>query len=274
MKMRHYILLFMCWLLTLGCGAQKPQSVEPNEPVEPFNYEREYTKEDSALVVKLLKDAKKNRKTLESRMLYFGKKFLGLPYVGHTLELGDKEHLIVNLRELDCTTFVETVTALTLCDIQDKRTFDDFCNNLMRIRYRQGKMEDYTSRLHYFTWWGNDNVAMGIVKEISMQGKPFAATQTININYMSKHPDLYKQLKKPSGVCTRHQSLRGRDQRQTISLCPQGKPELASVNTIRRHSRWRHRSHADRQGWTGHTPYCYRFLERRTPAPDACLQPL
>lgn len=193
--MRHYILLFMCWLLTLGCGAQKPQDVEPNEPVEPFNYEREYTKEDSALVVKLLKDAKKNRKTLESRMLYFGKKFLGLPYVGHTLELGDKEHLIVNLRELDCTTFVETVTALTLCDIQDKRTFDDFCNNLMRIRYRQGKMEDYTSRLHYFTWWGDDNVAMGIVKEISMQGKPFAATQTININYMSKHPDLYKQLK-------------------------------------------------------------------------------
>ena len=54
----------------------------------------EYTKEDSALVVKLLTEAQTQRDK-ENRMMYFGKKFLGLPYVGFTLENGDKEHLIV-----------------------------------------------------------------------------------------------------------------------------------------------------------------------------------
>ena len=154
----------------------------------------EYTKEDSALVVKLLADAKTERGD-ENRMLYFGKKFLGVPYVASTLENGDTEHLIVNLHELDCTTFVETITALTLCDKDDTRTFEDYCRNLVRIRYRNGEMGDYTSRLHYFTWWGDDNQRLGIVKCIYSAKKPFTAIQKVNINYMSKHPDLYKQLK-------------------------------------------------------------------------------
>lgn len=157
----------------------------------------EYTPEDSARVVQLLKDAQKQRGT-ENRIFYFGKKFLNLPYVAHTLELGNTEHLIVNLHELDCTTFVETVVALALCDLQDKRTFDDFCDNLTRIRFRQGLMTDYTSRLHYFTWWAEDNEQLGIVKDIAPQSAPwgaFTAVQTVNINYMSSHPSLYKQLK-------------------------------------------------------------------------------
>ena len=112
----------------------------------------EYTQSDSALVVKLLDVAKHQRGT-ENPIFYFGKKFLGLPYVAHTLELGDKEHLIVNLHGLDCTTFVETVVALSMCDQQDRRTFDAFCQNLSKIRFREGKMTDYTSRLPYFTWW-------------------------------------------------------------------------------------------------------------------------
>ena len=154
----------------------------------------EYTKEDSSLVVKLLTDAKTERGE-EHPMLYFGKKFIGVPYVASTLENGDEEHLIVNLHELDCTTFVETVTALTLCDKEDKRTFEDYCRNLVRIRYRNGEMSDYTSRLHYFTWWGEDNLRLGIVKCIFSAKKPFTAIQTVNIDYMSKHPNLYKQLK-------------------------------------------------------------------------------
>ena len=81
----------------------------------------EYTQADSALVVKLLKDAQTQRGK-ENRVFYFGKKFLGIPYVAHTLELGDKEHLIVNLHGLDCTTFVETLYALA-------RTTLNVCGN-------------------------------------------------------------------------------------------------------------------------------------------------
>ena len=159
--------------------------------------EVEYTQADSSLVVKLLSEAKTKRGT-ENRIMYFGKQFLGLPYVAHTLELGDREHLIVNLHGLDCTTFVETVVALSMCDQQNKRTFEDYCSNLSKVRFRHGKMTDYTSRLHYFTWWGEDNEALGIVKDIAPKTEPwgaFTAVQTIHINYMSAHPASYKQLK-------------------------------------------------------------------------------
>lgn len=154
----------------------------------------EYSTADSALVVKLLTEAETQRKE-EHPIIYFGKKFLGIPYVGHTLENGDKEHLIVNLHELDCTTFVETLTALSLCDKSNKRTFADYCMALSKVRFRNGRMTDYTSRLHYFTWWAEDNESLGIVKEIVAETAPFTAVQTINIHYMSAHPTLYKHLK-------------------------------------------------------------------------------
>lgn len=174
----RWMMMVLVWVIALGMHAQGV----------------EYTQSDSALVVKLLKEAK-NQRGNENPIFYFGKKFLGIPYVAHTLELGDKEHLIVNLHGLDCTTFVETVVALSMCDQQNKRTFDDFCQNLTKIRFREGKMTDYTSRLHYFTWWAEDNERLGIVKDISIEDAPFLGKQTIHINYMSQHPNLYKQLK-------------------------------------------------------------------------------
>ena len=180
MSLRQTLLL-LC--LCVGCGIRAQQI--------------EYSKADSTLVVQLLQEARTGRGS-EHRILYFGKKFLGIPYVAHTLELGNQEHLIVNLHELDCTTFVETVVALSLCDQQDKRTFADFCQNLTTVRFRKGKMGDYTSRLHYFTWWAADNEELGIVKDIAPKTEPwgaFTAVQTIRINYMSAHPSLYKQLK-------------------------------------------------------------------------------
>lgn len=198
--MKNWLLAFCSWMLAVSCGAQGPAKSTQSADEERgyvMNYEKEYTAKDSALVVSLLKEAATQRGK-ENRMMYFGKKFLGLPYVGGTLENGNKEHLIVNLHGLDCTTYVETVLALSLCDLQDRRTFEDFCQNLMKIRYRDGVMTDYTSRLHYFTWWGDDNVKKGLVKEIGHldpQDFPFDAVQTVHIDYMSKHPTLYKQLK-------------------------------------------------------------------------------
>lgn len=154
----------------------------------------EYMKEDSTQVEALLLAARMDLGE-EHPMVWFGKRFLGKPYVAHTLENGTAEHLIVNLREFDCTTFVETVLALTLCHKNNQSSFADFCNNLRLIRYRGGVIDGYCSRLHYFTWWGEDNERMGIAEEVSSDGVPFSQIQTININYMSAHPDLYKHLK-------------------------------------------------------------------------------
>ena len=156
----------------------------------------EYEKEDSILIERLLLEAKKSRGDVE-RTLWFGQQLLGRPYVAHTLENGTEEHLIVNTRGLDCTTFVETVCALSLCYQHGQTTFHDYCQWLQKLRYRQGQIVDYTSRLHYFTQWGEDNEQMGLVKNIldKVNYSGFA-TQTIRINYMSQHPDLYKHLKR------------------------------------------------------------------------------
>ena len=54
-------------------------------------------------------------------MLEIGKFFLGTPYVAGTLETKGAEHLVVNLREYDCVTFVENVVALAWhCKIPGK----------------------------------------------------------------------------------------------------------------------------------------------------------
>ena len=149
-----------------------------------------YQKADSVTVCSLL--AKANTKT---STLWFARQFLGVPYVAHTLELNDKEQLVVNTRELDCTTLVETVTALTLCAQQGKKTWNDYLTTLKTLRYRQGKLDGYTSRLHYFSDWIRDKQSMKIIKEIQSPNLPFTAVQRVNVNYMSTHPTAYKALK-------------------------------------------------------------------------------
>ena len=187
-SMNRWIITLLALVFALGMQAQ----------------EVEYTKEDSALVVKLLKKAKTERGE-ENRVFYFAKEFVGTPYIknvpkpiGVETKLDPQERLSVNLHEFDCTTFIETVLALSLCDKQNKRTFDDYCKNLITIRYRDGKMTDYTSRLHYFTWWAEDNEQLGIFKEMCKEdtlGKLFSGKQAIRINYMTTHPNLYPLLR-------------------------------------------------------------------------------
>lgn len=153
-----------------------------------------YEKEDSVTIEKLLQEVREIPSN-ENRMLFFGKFFIGKPYVAHTLEKGQKEVLIVNTRELDCTTFIETCVALTVCDQKDIRSFAGFCNILCQLRYRSGIINGYPSRLHYFTQWIADNEKKGFVHEITHERTPFTAIQNQDIHYMSTHPENYIRLK-------------------------------------------------------------------------------
>ena len=153
-----------------------------------------YTKTDSTKVVELLANGHKQPKNA-NLMVYFARQLRNIPYVAHTLEVNKHEQLIVNLRQLDCTTYVETVSALTLCVRHGERSFADYCKWLRRLRYRGGELKDYTSRLHYFTDWIEDNTKMGYVKETQMKSAPFNAVQTVQVDFMSKHPQFYSMLK-------------------------------------------------------------------------------
>lgn len=145
---------------------------------------------DSIKICQLLSQANS-----ETSTLWFARQFLNVPYVAHTLEVNDDERLVVNTRQLDCTTLVETVAALKLCAQQGKRGFADYQQILRTLRYRQGRMAGYPSRLHYFTDWIRDKVEMQLVTDIQQPNPPFTAVQTVRVNYMSTHPTAYKALK-------------------------------------------------------------------------------
>ncbi|MCD8296544.1 MAG: DUF1460 domain-containing protein, partial [Prevotella sp.] len=154
----------------------------------------QYLPEDSLQVINILEDANERQEDV-NLILYIARKMLNVSYVAHTLDGNKTEKLVINLRELDCTTFVENVLALYLCIKQNSRTFETFCDNLCDIRYRDGSQPHYLTRLHYFTDWIDNNTAKGLCFEIQSPSPPFSEHQTINVNFMSSHPDNYKMLR-------------------------------------------------------------------------------
>ncbi|WP_372773070.1 N-acetylmuramoyl-L-alanine amidase-like domain-containing protein [Mangrovibacterium sp.] len=125
-------------------------------------------------------------------LIKIGKTFLGTPYVSYTLENGEAERLVVNLRELDCTTFDETCLALARTIKSGKTDFGSYANELERIRYRGGHRDGYLSRLHYFSDWLLDNAQKGIISPLD---NTFQEPWQKTINFMSTHPDSYQLLK-------------------------------------------------------------------------------
>ncbi len=121
-----------------------------------------------------------------------GKTFLGTPYVAKTLEVGEIESLVVNLQGLDCTTYVENVLAFSLMLKREDSSFSAFVETLEEVRYRDGKLDGYGSRLHYFTEWIANNEKKGLLKNVTafIGGEQIAK----EINFMSTHRDLYPFL--------------------------------------------------------------------------------
>lgn len=117
--------------------------------------------------------------------------FLGTPYVAHTLEAPD-EHLVVNVRQLDCTTFVENVLALTRTIHADTVTVEAFRKNLTACRYRNGVINGYGSRLHYFSSFLEQLIERGEAEPV-YPGERQAYNKAID--FMSGHRQLYPSLK-------------------------------------------------------------------------------
>jgi hypothetical protein len=121
-----------------------------------------------------------------------GYSFIGVPYVGAKLENGMEEKLVINLRELDCTTFVENCLALARAIKSGKTDFESYICELEHIRYRNGVRNQYLSRLHYFSEWIHNNTEKKIVsEEPNLKGERFEKP----IRFMSSHPDSYQVLK-------------------------------------------------------------------------------
>ncbi|TVP43753.1 MAG: DUF1460 domain-containing protein [Gemmatimonadales bacterium] len=132
-----------------------------------------------------------------------GTTFVGTPYEPGTLELPGQERLVVNLRTFDCVTFVEQVlvlahlvrdeTVVPDADPESGRAFRDRYRELLtELRYRDGRIDGYGSRLHYFTEWMNQAASAGwgadVTEELGGEADPRP------IRFMSSNTHAYRQL--------------------------------------------------------------------------------
>lgn len=134
-----------------------------------------------------------SEKPINEVVIEIAKTFLNLDYEAYTLEKGENEQLVIHLTGLDCYTFFESSLGFARCIKKGKTSFEDFQNEIRQIRYRDGIINQYPSRLHYASDWLFDNNKRGIVKDITEElgGELYKK----EINFMSTHSDNYKQLK-------------------------------------------------------------------------------
>lgn len=123
---------------------------------------------------------------------FIGREFIGTPYKAGTLE-GSPEALTVNLEEMDCTTFVETVVALALTVENHRCSWIDFLDMLETIRYRNGYADGYASRLHYISDWVITNTHRGYIKDVTDR-IPQSDVQIKTLDFMSRNRSKYPAL--------------------------------------------------------------------------------
>lgn len=135
---------------------------------------------------------------MDQKVIKVAKSFLGTPYVSYTLEL-EPEMLTINTRETDCILFVEMCLALSLASNDSEPSFEKYAQILQSLRYRDGKVDGYASRIHYTSEWILQGAASGIFDDVAKEIGGTALDQ--KFFFMSTHSDSYRQLKgNPSEV--------------------------------------------------------------------------
>ncbi len=176
LRIRALVLLFLCF----GYARAQDEQVL-------------FSPEDSIIFDRLIQEADvEGSASLGEVIVAAGRELLNTPYVAGTLEVHSPEILIVNLRGLDCTTFVENVLVVAAMSEEGQKEWDTYLRQLERLRYRDGIRRGYPSRLHYFTDWIRNNAKKGLVEDItqSLGGLPLEK----RIDFMGTHPDLYPAL--------------------------------------------------------------------------------
>lgn len=134
-------------------------------------------------------------------MAALGRTFVGTAYVPQTLEVPGPERVVVNFHGLDCVTFVETAFSLArFVRLQDARTLLEDRPTAERryealvaeIRYRDGMVDGYASRLHYFSEWIADNQRRGYVRDVTDELGGVRDEEPVT--FMSTHAEAYPGL--------------------------------------------------------------------------------
>lgn len=193
--MKKSLLLFI--VLLMACGSK--QTTQQVAQAATTTQMRFHCDSDTTVINGLL--AKGNESGIadaNALIEFYARQLLGTPYVAHTLE-ADEEVLTINIHELDCLTFIESLYALTRATLNHRYSWRDYAANIENVRYRGGTMGDYSSRIHYISEWIIDNHLRGNLVEVTPD-LPHADYMIKNIDYMSKNPSQYRQLKNDTAM--------------------------------------------------------------------------
>lgn len=190
--------LNFCSTSNMASSSVANDSGSSEEMITPLNAEQPvnaFFNEDKADIGKIEAVLKKVKDidNINDRIIAITQEFVGTPYIGGTLNLPSEETLYVNTTGVDCTTFVETVIALALASEQPNPDVNAFLRKLKSIRYRNGEIDGYPSRLHYISEWAIDNEKRGNFSEITNQCN-LSEPRVKTIDYMTKNRSLYSAL--------------------------------------------------------------------------------
>ena len=201
---------FLMVLLLAACAPR--QSVQQEAQAATMPQMRFHCDSDTTVINQLLMQGYESGITDANALVeFYARRLLGTPYVAHTLE-GDEEMLTINIHELDCLTFIETLYALTRATLDRRYSWRDYAANIENIRYRGGKMGDYSTRIHYIIEWIIDNHVRGNLVEVTPD-LPHVAYMVKNIDYMTHHTANYRQLKDDSAMVEKIRSHELRNHR-------------------------------------------------------------
>ncbi len=186
-------------IMVLLVACSMPQHSQQEAQAASVQRMRFHCDQDTTRINQLLQEGiASGIKTPNELVAFYADRLLGTPYVAHTLE-GDEELLTINIDELDCTTFVETLYALARTTMNGRYSWLDYAANLENVRYRNGEMGDYSSRLHYISEWILNNASRGNLKEVTPD-LPHANYLIKTIDFMTNHKDSYRSLKDNSAM--------------------------------------------------------------------------
>jgi hypothetical protein len=116
----------------------------------------------------------------------------GVPYQSGLLDANAEEKLVVTVEGYDCVIFVEMCLAMALSIANNNGSYEEFEYNLRRLRYREGVIDGYCSRNHYFTDWILENEKAGL---LDVLGQDYEGSKPLQkLSFMSKNSHLYPNL--------------------------------------------------------------------------------
>ena len=222
-------------LLLLGLlgGCRPSSNAAPNaaqgRPAAPSLPDSALTPPDSATAARFAAAMRYGRAQADSvqsvgaLMQALGHHFRGRPYLEGTLDTGSTETLVIRLDGFDCVTFIETTLALARGIMAEDTTYAGFARRLAEQRYRDGTLQGYCSRLHYFTEWLADNEQRGIVDRLDDDLGGRRMTDTLD--FMSTHRSSYDRFATTDSLYACVQSmedtLQAQQQARPVRYVPQ-----------------------------------------------------